>query len=92
MNGTIELVLRRTGTRGRAAVDRLEKFPAEYSVKDGALRYSWTATNGQRNDLDCPLTPEFRATLIEALGARKGEGDHAKSDGYSAANTPEKHD
>jgi hypothetical protein len=74
MNGTIEVALRRTGMRGRAAVDRLEKFPAEFSVKDGALCLSWKAANGQQNDLDLPLTAELRETLIEVLGSRRGEG------------------
>jgi hypothetical protein len=71
MNGAIEVALRRTGMRGRATVDRLEKFPAEFSVKDGVLYLSWKASNGQQNDLDCPLTPELRETLIEVLGSHK---------------------
>jgi hypothetical protein len=74
MNGMIEVALRRTGNRGRAAVDRLEKFPAEFAVKDGTLRLSWAATNGQRNDLDCPLTPSLSQALIEALGSQNSEG------------------
>jgi hypothetical protein len=72
MNGTIEVALRRTGNRGRAAVDRLEKFPAEFLVKEDALRFSWTATNGQRNDLECALTPELRRTLVEVLRPQNG--------------------
>ena len=75
MNGTIEVAHRRSGTRGSATVDRLERFLAEYSVKDGVLNLVWRATNGQRNDLQCPLTP----ALIEALEGRKEEGGHEKT-------------
>ena len=74
MNGTIEVALRRTGSRGRAAVDRLERFPAEFAVTVHTLRFCWTGTGGQRNDLECPLSPELRRTLIEVLRSENGAG------------------
>jgi hypothetical protein len=77
--GTVEVALRRTGMRGRAAVDRLEKFPAEFSVKNGAFCLAWTAANGQRIDLSCPLTSEVRETLVEALESRNVEGAYANT-------------
>ncbi len=74
MNGTIEVSLRRTGNRGRAAVDRLERFPAEFAVTEHTLRFCWTGTGGQRIDLECPLTPELRRTLIEVSRSQNDAG------------------
>jgi hypothetical protein len=59
MSGTIEVAHRRSGTRGSAAVDRVEKFLAEYVVKDGAMNLVWRGSNGQRNDLQFQLPPEL---------------------------------
>jgi hypothetical protein len=55
MKAKVEVLLRRSGNRGRVNVDRHERFQADCSIKDGALCLGWTATNGQRNELTCSL-------------------------------------
>jgi hypothetical protein len=75
MIGMIEVTHRRSGVRGRTDVERTEKFAAEFSLQDGVLCLSWRASNGQQNDLACPMTRDLREALIEKFVRQSGEGE-----------------